>query len=375
MRLLFVHDHKFRRINNKFYSIGGLNDEALERYTKVFDDVDVYARIIDEDSNSNRFSEITNKKVNIYGSNEFSILKLISLINDSDKVIIRLPSFNGLYVISFCKIMRKDYLIEVVGCAWDSLWNHGLKGKIIAPFITLLNKYEIKKASHVIYVTEKFLQKRYPTNGENTNCSNVSLPSCDENILKKRLLKINSSFDKIIIGTTAALDVKYKGQERVIQVLGELKKEGITNFEYQLVGNGEKKYLENLAKKYNVENQVVFIGGLPHDKVFEWLDSIDIYIQPSKQEGLPRALIEAMSRGLPCIGANTAGIPELLEAKYIFSNKKIGIIQMKELILKYDVEKMNASAMRNFEESKKYQKEIIESRRNKFLIKFSERKH
>ncbi len=39
-----------------------------------------------------------------------------------------------------------------------------------------------------------------------------------------------------------------------------------------------------------LENQIKLLGPLSHDEIFEWLDSIDIYIQPSLLEGLPRAL-------------------------------------------------------------------------------------
>lgn len=83
----------------------------------------------------------------------------------------------------------------------------------------------------------------------------------------------------------------------------------------------------------NVADQIKIIGQMPHDKVFTWLDSIDIYAQPSRQEGLPRAMIEAMSRGIPCIGAKTAGIPELIDNKYIFTNSKTEVEEISKLLL------------------------------------------
>ena len=44
------------------------------------------------------------------------------------------------------------------------------------------------------------------------------------------------------------------------------------------------------------------MGGVPHNKIFQLLDDIDLYIQPSLQEGLPRSVVEAMSRACPIIG-------------------------------------------------------------------------
>ena len=85
------------------------------------------------------------------------------------------------------------------------------------------------------------------------------------------------------------MNLKTKGQHDVIRALGELKKRGDTNYEYQLVGLGDESFLRSIAKKYNVEDEVVFLGGKTHDEVFQWLDNIDIYVQPSYQEGLCRS--------------------------------------------------------------------------------------
>jgi len=50
-------------------------------------------------------------------------------------------------------------------------------------------------------------------------------------------------------------------------------------------------------------------------EVAKWLDQLDVYLQPSYQEGLPRATIEALNRGLLVIGSTAGGIPELLPAE------------------------------------------------------------
>ena len=51
------------------------------------------------------------------------------------------------------------------------------------------------------------------------SCSDVALPSFDENIIIKRILKIKQQ-NKIIIGTLAAVNVRYKGQQYIIRALG-----------------------------------------------------------------------------------------------------------------------------------------------------------
>src|SRR5699024_12266879 len=107
-------------------------------------------------------------------------------------------------------------------------------------------------------------------------------------------------------GIGGAVNVSPNGQRYIIEALGKLKKEGDKNFDYQRVGLGDQSYLKSIAKECDVIDQVKFLGSMQDDEVFNWLETIDIYTQPSRQEGLPRALIEAMSRGLPAFRANTS---------------------------------------------------------------------
>ena len=63
MKLLFVHDHKFRKVGNAIYSTGGLNNEVLERYSKMVSQVTVIARILEEKQSENKWSKITLKSL------------------------------------------------------------------------------------------------------------------------------------------------------------------------------------------------------------------------------------------------------------------------------------------------------------------------
>ncbi|MFR9276345.1 glycosyltransferase [Finegoldia magna] len=87
-----------------------------------------------------------------------------------------------------------------------------------------------------------------------------------------------------------------------------------------LQGGGNQDYLLSIAKTYHVEDRVIFWGRLSPEKVQEWMDKVDIYIQPSLQEGLPRSVIEAMSRGCLVLGART-GIPELLDPRFVVKRR------------------------------------------------------
>lgn len=384
MNLLFCHDGP---IDIDEYGNGypaNMNNEALERYYKIANHIYYVTRtnLIDPKETTNKM--INMDKIDYISCPNLSTLngqlfqkresqKIISeIIKKSDLVVVRLPSTLGNVAVDMAIKHNKKYVIEVVGCVWQSYWNYNIKGKLVAPLAYLKTKNIIRNAEYAVYVTNEFLQKRYPTNGEQINASNVNIQNTVNDVLEQRIEHINrkSKDDKLVIGTTAAVDVRYKGQQYIIEALGKLKEQDITNIEYHLVGGGNQNYLKMIAKKFNVENQVIFLGKLSHNEVFQWLDSIDLYAQPSRQEGLPRALIEAMSRGVPSFGARTAGIPELLEKECTFSNSKKNITEIISIIRTMNKEMMIEQATRNFKEAQKYDKDIIDLKRDNFFMKY-----
>lgn len=295
--------------------------------------------------------------------------KLKKVVLQTDLFFLRIPSIISNMVADLCLKNQKKYLVEVGGCAWDSYWNHSFIGKICAPYMYFSQRRTIKYASYASYVTTKWLQDRYPTKGIQIVASNVYLKSFDEEVVNKRIMRVmNPNYVLNKVGTIAAVDVRYKGQEYVIRALGKLKKEGI-RLEYELVGVGSSEYLTQIAKECNVVDQIHFLGLKLHDDIWQWLDSIDIYIQPSLQEGLPRAVIEAMNRGCICLGSDTAGIPELIEKENIFQRKNVN--QICELIIGLlKSRNYEEQVITNYEKSKTFSVEILDARRRKFFLEY-----
>ena len=84
-----------------------------------------------------------------------------------------------------------------------------------------------------------------------------------------------------------------------------------TDAKLQLIGDGElRKDMEQLAQELGVENSVEFAGL--QSNVYPWLHDADIFILPSKFEGMPMTLIEAMGTGLPIIASAVGGVPDML---------------------------------------------------------------
>ena len=386
MKLLFVYGcNVFSDVKGNKYTNGTITIETWKNRYKKIGDVTFISylnkKIYSVEDAQKRFSMIDNQIIHISLEHSSSSLKnLISWkirnknnkiikeqVKKADCIIARVPSDCAYTAIKYAIKYNKPYMVEVVGCSFDAYWNYGLKGKIIAIPAFLKQKYYVSKSKYTVYVSNNFLQKRYPTDGKSINCSNVILDNLDNLSLKKRMIKIeNTNFNsKIIVGTIGGLNVNFKGQQYVIKALAKLKKMGINNLEYQLIGSGDATRLEKLVNKYNLNDEVKIIGSVSHDKIFDWLDNLDLYIQPSNQEGLCRSIIEAESRACPIVASNAGGNSELINNEYIF--KKRNVKQLMNKILKIlNKEQFMIESKNNFENSKLYKKEILIERRNNF---------
>ena len=106
-----------------------------------------------------------------------------------------------------------------------------------------------------------------------------------------------------------------KGQDFVIKALSKIEN---PNIKYICVGEGRylKSYKE-LVGDLNLQNRVVFVGGVSNNKIHQYYDAADIFILcnrtwNSKIEGLPNVAIESMARGVPVIGSIDSGTEELI---------------------------------------------------------------
>lgn len=318
MKLLFVHDHYFYQDSKgDFYSAGGFPYYLWEKYLSHFDEILVIGRDggpIKEGDNLVLSSHLNVSfhlvdKISTPGTikNLFKVKdKIRKLIASVDAVVVRFPSENGLIAFNHAKKENVPCAVEVVGCAFDALWYHGgIISKIYAPILFLRMKAAVKNSRYVLYVSKYFLQKRYPANSRayTINASNVDLPAFNSTVLRERVAQYGRSplhkREKLVVGMIGNFKTKYKGLHLLIQSLGKLKRRHLfPAFELRILGKGNADDYTSLIEEFNLSSNVIFDGTVPNgEPVLQWIDSIDIYVQPSLTEGLPRSLLEAMSRG------------------------------------------------------------------------------
>ena len=375
MNIIFCHDGPVNCDKNNRFSCIGFNDKMFMGYERIFGKVNFVTRV----KHNKNYVESDKLSVDRYRVIEYpNYLNLKGIFADKsasnqvleneiakcDGLIIRLPSFLGSRCVKIAKKYNKPYMIELVGCPWDALRKHSLSGKILAPYMYFRTKAQVKTASHVLYVTDKFLQGRYPTNGLQVACSDVEIQNGNESVVDER--KKTDSMN-IVVGSIGKIDLRYKGHATVIEAIKLLKKEGY-KVQYQIVGPGDKTYLEKIAKKNGVSENVVFLGAMGHNDIFTWLSSIDLYVHPSLTEAMPRALIEAMSKGCPCIASDAGGMPELLDKEFIFKKGKAK--QLVDIIKNANKNKLYEQGERNRDFTNKFMPCVLKEIRDDFYKKF-----
>lgn len=384
MELVFANENRFIKCNDgKIYCPNGSYTNVLwNRYLTVFDKIIVVARVIHSDQpplNSTMLA--SNDRVLFidvpYYVGLSQYLKKKGAIEQVIKkeaikgraYICRVPGTIGGILSKYLRKREIPYAVEVVGDPWDVF----AKGSIrhpLRPFIRINSYLSLKKivngASTSLYVTKDTLQKRYsPRSGTLTFvASNVILEDAKINLTAKVFNRTEKSIVNIIsVGSLAQM---YKSPDVVLKAILLLKKSGI---QCSLTWLGDGIYRDDMVKfaeTLGVSDLVNFVGSVTSNEVRIWLNKSDLFLLVSRTEGLPRAVIEAMGAGLPCIGTRVGGIPELLddEALVQAGNEK----ELADKIEKFynNEQLINLQGKRNLDEAKKYTCSILNTQREYF---------
>jgi len=116
-----------------------------------------------------------------------------------------------------------------------------------------------------------------------------------------------------------------KNYEVLIEAAEILKNENL-DFEIKLAGRPmlekDKVYFEELKKlikEKNLEDKIIFIGSVPYKDIADFYRSGDLFVNLSETGSLDKAVLEAMSSGLPVLTSNEAYFG-MLEEKYLTKN-------------------------------------------------------
>jgi glycosyltransferase involved in cell wall biosynthesis len=291
------------------------------------------------------------------------------VLTSVESILLRAPGTISNLVWSFVRNTDRPVGMEVLGDPRSSFERgasrHPLRRWAGWYYASKLRE-QCAQAYATAYVSERSVQKLYPPNAERftTHYSSVELP---QNYLVPRARTEFSSqgpYRLVMIGSFATM---YKAHDIMLNALAELQKQG-RQIHTTFIGDGKHLVeMRQMASNLGLEEHVSFLGAIPSGPpVLAELDKADLFVIPSRTEGIPRALIEAMARALPCIGTNVGGLPELLDPEEMMPANDSHALAKKIVDVLGDPPRMARLSKRNLEIAARYRQEVLIARRNAF---------
>jgi glycosyltransferase involved in cell wall biosynthesis len=207
------------------------------------------------------------------------------------------PAFISVFIGK--QILGKPVLVKTASSGETS----DIKGLKRFPFGSFQLKYLLKEMECLIAVSnvsaKEFEQLGFPK-GRILNIPNgVEIPKEDR-----------TSYDQVIYAITTARLSREKGVDILLKAWGNVFIEEKT-LKLTIMGSGPlEEEMKKMTQSLNTGESVEFVGFVSN--VERHLKNADMFILPSRTEGMSNALLEAMSYGLPCIATNVGGNGELL---------------------------------------------------------------
>ena len=397
MRVAVVLEHRFlHKADGTVWTGGPFGYSFFSRYLSVFDSVRVVARISEARVSKAPDDEPGLIRAGGAGVSFFPmpyyvgparyLLKCWRLyqvareaVRGADAAILRVPSQIANCVAGALRQRGHPFGLEVVGDPWDT-FAPGSHAHRMRPLFrwhyTRRLARQCRQARRVSYVTATALQTRYAANPEafTTHYSSVELP--EEAFVQDPRTHPragNAPRRPFRLVTVGSLEHFYKGPDTLIEALALCTQKGL-DLQLDFVGEGQRRReLEALAARRGLGSRVRFAGQLASkDAVRQTLDQADLFVLASRQEGVPRAMIEAMARALPAVGTHAGGIPELLpgECRVPPDNPLLLAGKLHDIIT--SPERLDAMSFRNLTRARSYADDVLRPRREAFYRRLRE---
>lgn len=175
-------------------------------------------------------------------------------------------------------------------------------------YFNLFEKKFIKNASKIHCIGESEvdgLQTIFP------NTKSVLIPYGFENL--KEDFQINSDKKEIIFGFVGRLDIHTKGLDLLVESFSSFSKIN-PNSKFWIIGDSnEKNELQKLIDFHKISDKIELLGSKFGEEKNDLLKKMDVFVHPSRNEGLPVSVIEAANFAKPCIVTKNTNIGYLIE--------------------------------------------------------------
>ena len=279
--------------------------------------------------------------------------------------VLRIPGFVPSLVWFWLQRYRKPYAVEVLG---DPNQVFEVVGHPLRRLWKLLyrraQKSIIRRATATMYVS-RTLARLYPADAGHPAAVISDARLTNEVFTQPRMF--SSAPKPLRLVHVGNLEQPYKGHEYLLQAVAICRQNGLP-VQASLVGDGRlRPAYEALSGRLGLTKDVRFHGAVAWGaSLFQILDEADLFVLCSLTEGLPKALLEAMARGLPAVGSDVGGIPELLTPEALVPPGDARKLAERIMILGTDPGELTRLSARNFAEASEYRHEKLSRKRVEF---------
>ncbi len=374
MDLTIAIEHRFMRTpDGAVWTATGLARPSWSRYLGCFDRVRILARVQHVPTSDPRWLRVDGDRVEVapvpyyVGPSEYlrqwratdrAVRAALAAV-PKGAVILRAPGMISSIMERALRSPRRPFGAEIVADPQDA-FAPGSMDHALRPFFRWWFTRHLRRvcatSSSTLYVTSGALQRRYPPAPGAVSFSASDVEMVDDCFVEQPRgpdAFAGPPFRIVTVGTLAQL---YKRPQLLIRSVARCAAQGL-DVTLVIVGDGQfRPQLEQLARRLGVAHRVTFAGHLPAgEAIRRELDHAHLFILSSRQEGMPRAMIEAMARGLPCLGTPVGGIPELLpESALISADPDAIAVRIGEVArnpeLRAEMSHRNLSRSRDFQE-------------------------
>lgn len=341
MELRLFLEHRFRHTPDGHYWSPFFGYDVWTRYLQIFERVTLCARVSDIPAPTPDLGRVDGEGVSLdplpYYQGPLAYLKVRGQFHAAvDRVcshraayIVRPPGNIAAAATAALAARGIPYTVEVVADPWD-MFSPGAARHPLRPFFRRMFRRQTQRqcldAAASLYVTRGALQRRYPPSPAafSTGVSDVVL--ADGAFVPAGRAKEYFQARPLQLVCVGSFHLLYKAQDVLVKALGRLARNG-HDLRLTFIGDGVyRPEIEQLvARDPHLAGRVRFAGQVKGGQgVRDLLDASHLFVLPSRQEGLPRAVLEAMARGLPCVGSDVGGFPELLTPDTIVRPNDVG---------------------------------------------------
>lgn len=357
-----------------------INYDYLQRYRRYCDQVMVLVRSRPADQVDPSLARVDGDSVTVVPlpdpqapvrglmSLPGTVWRVLATARQADGYYLKLPDAMATLVGLALWISGRCFAVEVVADCKQGI----LLAKPNMPLVRFyawlfdgLTRFLVRRAECATYISQ-YLQRRYPNKSPERQWLFCSVELTEKALGQPRQAEqFNADPFRIIAAGRFSAE---KGHIYLVRAFKTVVQNTGCPVELHLLGEGpERSRLEAETQKLGLTDHIKFPGFVPRGPELQaHLDRAQLYCLPSLTEGMGRGLIEAMARGLPCLGSAVGGVPEYLAQDCLFPSGDPEALALKILAAMNDPQRLAQMSHANFRAAQAYTPERLKAVKDDF---------